>query len=91
MSRHTMNPTRRSLPAVLAAVAAMVASALALAALVVSDIAEARANERERVVLADEPTTAPPVVMKKVLVKAEEPSLEVLGLGKVKFGRFEGY
>lgn len=86
-----MHTTPRSLPVVLAAVAAMVASGLALAALVVADIAEARANEREWVVLADEPTTARPVIMKKVLVKAEEPTVDVVGLGKVKFGRFEGY
>jgi hypothetical protein len=91
-----MTRPARSLPAVLAAVLAMFASVLALASIVVSDIAEARGRG---VVEADDVTVAPPVLMKKVQVKVETPvdELEVLeeprkpARKRVSFGRFEGY
>lgn len=80
----------------------MLASALALAAIVVSDIAEARARGVDD---ADDVTVAPPVVMKKVQVKVEAPAddladvLDVLDQPRprkpsrkgLSFGRFEGY
>lgn len=77
----------------------MLASAMALAAIVVSDIAEAREHRVEE---ADDVSEATPVTMKKVQVKVEAPIpvlVEPLEVTKqprkprksINFGRFEGY
>ncbi|MBL8923116.1 MAG: hypothetical protein JNJ54_29975 [Myxococcaceae bacterium] len=95
-----MTRPARSVPAVLAAVLAMVASVLALASIVVSDIAEARGRGLEE---SDDVSVTTPVVMKKLQVKVEAPVDELDALAepvkeprkptrkRITFGRFEGY
>ncbi|MFT3711725.1 MAG: hypothetical protein QM817_29150 [Archangium sp.] len=101
-----MTPTRtRRLSTVIAGCVAMAASLTALAAIVVSDIAEARPSQ-DMAMIDDEVAPAPPVKVTKVAVQPEGPSIEDMlmleppdmpmppkGKGKrrVNYGSFEGY
>ncbi len=66
----------------------MTASVLGLGAVVVSDIAEAGAKRGS---IADEPTSSPPVVQKKLLVKSAPKPEPVKKKKRISFGKFEGY
>jgi hypothetical protein len=91
-------PNARRVPSVLAGVLAMAASLTALAAIVVSDFAEAA--ERPEVMLSDELAPRTPVKVAKIEHKViDAPDFEELLMpqpkaGKKKrlnFGAFEGY
>ena len=93
-----LNETRtRKAPTMVAAAVAMAASMSVMAAVVVADIAEARATESVEQ-LDDALTPASPVTIRKLKIEAPV-ELDILQPEEVKpntrrrlrFGRFEGY
>jgi hypothetical protein len=93
-------PRPRKAPTMMAAAVAMAASMSVMAAVVVADIAEARATEPVEQ-LDDELTPASPVTIRKVKIEAPVEILDLDDFGDddvkpvkrkgIRFGRFEGY